>query len=466
MKKHFNFPVVIALLVVFLCLTCHAGLPEKTIVAGHIDNLSEKSSRVITAIDCNPSSISGRHAVKIDSAGNFKTYVNLLYGHNFTIYYNGRFICAYAEPGDSIHLEINADNPGEGTVYYGSHADLNNGYSPAYSKLFDGFYDELPSEQMSLDEYIGAFKNRQEVNMRNIARYADSVGLAPDCRDLIERTALFTLANSAITYKGRNSKEKIDFFAAPLFGLDDPENAREMMFPYHILAYLNRLEDAAQPSSPQTMLDIVAARHPKGFTRDIMLVILSKSPLFEDKQIPVELFADPDMHQAIYEKEESVQMPMEKLTDGKMFRCIGGEFTRCDATSLSELLLHDYAGKIVYLDLWATWCGPCRVAHKSLPEVAEFFKDRDDLVFVGVAMKSNMEQWKKAVAGLPSNCHNYIVTSDDDAEMIMSFFGMSGFPTLRIIGRQGSIINNNPPRFQSPAIFDTLQEFTGEKQGR
>ena len=73
-------------------------------------------------------------------------------------------------------------------------------------------------------------------------------------------------------------------------------------------------------------------------------------------------------------------------------------------------------------------------------------------------MKSNMDLWKKLIGDMPTNCHTYIVTSDDATEVIMSAYNMDGFPKYLIVGPDGKIIDNDPPRPNSPAIFDTLTE--------
>lgn len=431
---------------------------QSAIVAGRIVNLTDSSSHVFTAIDCNPWSRGGRHAVIVDSAGYFKTTVNMLFGHNFTVYYDGNFLCSYAEPGDSIFMEIDAKHPEKGASYGGSNAPLNNEYGKAYGRLFGSFWsNNLASPTAPAEEFMSIFKQKLETRYNKISAYSDSAGLSPECTDLMRRTALFSLANAAMDYRGSSPMEALEFFADPIFGLDNDSNAREMMFPYHLSAYLNRLEEAIEPSSTAAFADSIAARHPRSLNRDIMLAILREREN-SSYRIPSELFADTAIYHALYPDQYATYLPTDDMRHAGIYRFDNGELKSCGDVSLTELIKKEYSGKTVYLDLWATWCGPCRVSHASLPEVADFFADNDKIVFMTVAMKSNMELWKKLIGDMPTNCHSYIVTSDDATEVIMSAYNMDGFPKYLVVGPDGKIIDNDPPRPNSPAIFDTLTE--------
>lgn len=143
--------------------------------------------------------------------------------------------------------------------------------------------------------------------------------------------------------------------------------------------------------------------------------------------------------------------------DGKILEFRNGEVSDCSQTSLTDLLIKEFKGKIVYLDLWAAWCGPCIESNKSLPEVADYFKDKNkDIVFVSVAMSSDFDKWKKLVDGHPENCRDFFIKSGADAELIMSAFGMNGFPAYRIINSDSEIINSKPPRPNNSAIYEYI----------
>ena len=437
-----------------IAASAESAADTNVIIAGKIENMTERSAKVITAINCNPwNEASSRHAVKIDSSGRFKTSVDIPYGHNFTIYYDRAFFCQYAEPGDSIFLTIDAADLKQSAGYSGAHSDFNNAYGRAYFDLFSSSFIELPSGQMPKDEYTNHFKKIFSGIDSNLNHYADSVDLALEAKEMMRQSLLFALANSALDHEDKTPEDVLSFFEDSIFGLDDERNLREMMFPYHLHEYLNRLEKVVKPDSTMQMIDAITSRHTKSRNRDIMLGICLHGG---NERVPAALFADQRLYDRLY-AESAAEEPLTdvSLPSGAMLQYKDGEFTECSHSSLKEMLEKEYKGKVIYLDLWATWCGPCIESNKSLPEVADFFKDKD-IVFVSIALKSGLDRWKDLVRGSHGNRVEYFINSDDDTETIMSSFGMSGFPTYRIINANSAIIDANPPRPNSPAIYDTL----------
>ena len=68
-----------------------------------------------------------------------------------------------------------------------------------------------------------------------------------------------------------------------------------------------------------------------------------------------------------------------------------------ERTDGSPLRLADYRGKVLVLEFWATWCGPCREALPHLRNIAKKF-DGQPLVVLSVSLDANEEQWKKFIA--------------------------------------------------------------------
>jgi thiol-disulfide isomerase/thioredoxin len=97
--------------------------------------------------------------------------------------------------------------------------------------------------------------------------------------------------------------------------------------------------------------------------------------------------------------------------------------------------LAQYRGKVVLLDFWASWCGPCR---RSLPSVKRLqaVYGSADFVLISVSEDDDESAWRSFVSG---NQMNWTQRWDSDSTL-QSKFGVSALPTYVLIGRDGSVI--------------------------
>jgi thiol-disulfide isomerase/thioredoxin len=99
--------------------------------------------------------------------------------------------------------------------------------------------------------------------------------------------------------------------------------------------------------------------------------------------------------------------------------------------------LADFRGKVVLVDVWATWCPPCR---KSLPEVAELQKAGGDR-YVVLPISVDRGGWGDVTPFLAQNPQLGLTAFvPDDAKALDAFGEISGIPTTLIIDRQGKLV--------------------------
>lgn len=104
--------------------------------------------------------------------------------------------------------------------------------------------------------------------------------------------------------------------------------------------------------------------------------------------------------------------------------------------------LSDYKGKTVFLNFWATWCGPCR---NEMPEIQKLYeeyqaKEDKDVVILGIAApdlggEASEEEIK---AFLEENGYTYPVVMDTTGEIFTSY-GISAFPTTFMIDKDSNV---------------------------
>jgi thiol-disulfide isomerase/thioredoxin len=97
--------------------------------------------------------------------------------------------------------------------------------------------------------------------------------------------------------------------------------------------------------------------------------------------------------------------------------------------------LSDYKGKVVLLDFWATWCGPCKIEIPWFMEFERKYKDRAFAV-IGVAMDD--EGWEVVKPFIADMGINYRIVQGSD--MIAQLYGgVQALPTTFLLDRQGKV---------------------------
>ncbi len=109
-----------------------------------------------------------------------------------------------------------------------------------------------------------------------------------------------------------------------------------------------------------------------------------------------------------------------------------GDFTLKDLKG-REFNLKNLRGKVVVLNFWATWCGPCRLELPHLEKLHQEFKDKG-LVVLGV----NDEESETAREFVKSNNYSFPTLSDTKRE-VAKLYKISAIPTLIVVDREGKI---------------------------
>ena len=112
-----------------------------------------------------------------------------------------------------------------------------------------------------------------------------------------------------------------------------------------------------------------------------------------------------------------------------------------------DLNLEAYKGKVVLLNFWATWCGPCRAEITSLIRLQEAYKDR--LQIIGMDVDDDEEQLR---AFAKNQGINYPVAMTS-LPVRLAYGGIGALPTLFVINRDSKVVQKHVGLF-NPALYE------------
>ncbi|QQD17847.1 TlpA family protein disulfide reductase [Spongiibacter nanhainus] len=111
------------------------------------------------------------------------------------------------------------------------------------------------------------------------------------------------------------------------------------------------------------------------------------------------------------------------------------EFSLPDLAGNKRHALSDYRGQVVYLDFWASWCGPCRL---SLPALNELYRELGPKGFTVLAVNVDAYE-EEATDFLDAFPVAYPVLRDAE-RALPKRFGVRGMPTAFLIDQQGQLV--------------------------
>ena len=126
----------------------------------------------------------------------------------------------------------------------------------------------------------------------------------------------------------------------------------------------------------------------------------------------------------------------------------------------AKLSLSDYKGRVVLLDFWATWCGPCRIEIPSFVQMQMKYRDQGFSV-IGLAIEDTPD----AVKQFYQQFHMDYPVAMGDSKVAALYGGILGLPTSFVIGRDGRIYSQHTGT-TSPQVFEKeVQELLAQKPG-
>ena len=115
----------------------------------------------------------------------------------------------------------------------------------------------------------------------------------------------------------------------------------------------------------------------------------------------------------------------------------------------------DLKGKVVYMDLWATWCPPCCAEIPYMNRLAKEFSQDNGIAFLSISIDKDADAWKKKVE--EKHMEGIQLLAGPDC-FLMEYTNKTAIPHYIIINKDGSFVNADAPRPSDPRTIELLKE--------
>jgi thiol-disulfide isomerase/thioredoxin len=120
----------------------------------------------------------------------------------------------------------------------------------------------------------------------------------------------------------------------------------------------------------------------------------------------------------------------------------GINFTFLDPEN-QDFSLNQFLGKYVYIDVWATWCVPCKKEYPFLKELEEAFQEENGLAIISLSIDSDKSKWQNYIdKNNMSGIHLYTGNKSD----FVTFYDIGAIPRFILIDPMGHVVNSDEIR--------------------
>lgn len=123
--------------------------------------------------------------------------------------------------------------------------------------------------------------------------------------------------------------------------------------------------------------------------------------------------------------------------------------------------LADIIDRTTYIDIWASWCGPCRGEIPHMEELVGHFKGNDKVRFISISVDESREDWAACLADENPSWPQYIASDREELEKLATALQIEYIPRFVLADAEGYIIETNAPRPSSgEEIISLIEEKT------
>ncbi len=406
---------------------------------------------------------------------------------------NDESLQLFVEPGDDFSIEFIVGSINKGTIFKGK-GELHNQFLFDFYNTFKNEYDTAQTKSKilastSVDEFEIALYNSRKKQNEFYNNYKGKENFSPAFKEFVENLIRYNYLGSLVSFpimRGNNSANTV-VGALPEVMLTEikPEDGKNpsallnryyRLFVYYYTIYsasknngFNKFTDQGQSleAKYKAARDFFETKAFTYFLAKFLLDNCAKIPQPSLKRFYNVLAAEDKegFYSSVLNERCGEFINAEvKAADKKAAPIIVGQKPAPSGFSAKTLegktvSLGDFNGKVIYIDFWASWCGPCRQQFPFAKELKEKFteKEKKKIVFLYISIDENEESWRGAIEKLEIHGFHTISPGNWSSEAC-KFFKISSIPRYMLIDKTGNIADENAKRPSDEKIYDDIIE--------